>query len=163
MGLCLLLLSCVSIPDVPLPTFDVGVTSEKNSGLVEISVTTDWQSQGFLVTEGINGFDISIKNNTDKIVRIVWEKSSLTYNGNSYTPFIEGQKYTNSSEPMAPTVVPAKGQIGKAVFSSGQPYYKSGKYGGWRMRTITASDIVIVLCLESGDIEDYFTATITKK
>lgn len=162
MGFSFLFLSCVTKPNLPAPTFDVSITSENNTELVEINVATDWQSKGIFIDEGINGFDISITNRTDKIIRIVWEKSSLTYYGNSYTPFIEGQKYSNSSEPMAPTVIPANGQIGKSVFSSGQPYYKSGEYGGWRMRTINAPVILIVLCIESGEIEDYFTATIKK-
>jgi len=158
-----LFFSCVSSPRIASDKFNVAIVAEKDSGLVDIQAEVDWQEPNFIISGGINGFYLAIKNNSDKIVRVVWSKSSLNYFSNSYTPFIEGQKYTNSSEPMAPTVVPAKGKIGKSVFSSAQPYYMSGQYGGWRMQPISALEVVIVVCVESGDMEDYYTITITQK
>ncbi len=99
-------------------------------------------------------------NNTDKIIRIVWEKSSLSYNGGTYVPFVTGQKYINAGEPLAPSVIPAHGYMEKDVFSSGQVYYVSGQYGGWSMRNITASSVTIVICVESADLEDYYTVDV---
>jgi len=159
-SLALLVLSCASAPIVPPPKFDVVVNSEKSSGLVDITTLVNWRNGDFFSVEGITGFDISITNKSDKVVRVVWGKSSLSYLGNSYTPFIDGQKYINASEPMSPAVIPAKGQITKSVFSSGQPYYVSGKYGGWNMGSIPSRDVTIVLCVESGSIEDYYTISI---
>jgi hypothetical protein len=159
----LLFLSCASTPSTPPPSFTSDIQSEKNSELATISVTTQWQNAFLFTSAGISGFNVAIKNNTDKIIRVVWEKSSLSYAGQSFTPFITGQKYTNASEPMAATVVPSKGALEKDVFSSEQPYYESGQYGGWRMNPIIANSVIIVLCIQSGDIEDYYTITVNRE
>jgi hypothetical protein len=158
-----LFFSCATTPTTPPPSFKSDIQSEKNSELAIISVTTQWQNAFLFTSAGISGFSVAIKNNTDKIIRIVWEKSSLSYSGQSFTPFITGQKYTNASEPMAATVIPSKGALEKDVFSSEQPYYESGKYGGWRMNPIIANSVIIVLCVQSGDVEDYYTVTVNKE
>jgi len=159
----LLCFSCATTPTTPPPSFKSDIQSEKNSELAIISVTTQWQNAFLFTVSGISGFNVAIKNNTDKIIRVVWEKSSLSYSGQSFTPFITGQKYTNASEPMAAIVIPAKGALEKDVFSSEQPYYESGKYGGWRMNPIIANSVIIVLCVQSGDVEDYYTVTVNQE
>jgi hypothetical protein len=153
------LVSCATTPTVSR-NIDVQIKSETNSGMAEIAVIPTWREKTLFIAEGYSGFHGSFKNTTDKIVRIVWEKSSISYNGSSSTIFLEGQKYINASEPMSPTVIPAKGSVEKDIFSASQPDYVSGKYGGWRMINIPAQDVVIVLCIESGGQEDYYTVSI---
>ena len=157
----LMFVSCATTPPVAR-NIDVKIKSEANSGLAEISVVPAWHEKTLFSVEGYSGFHGSFKNTTDKIVRIVWEKSSISFNGSSSTIFLEGQKYMNASEPMTPTVIPAKGSVEKDLFSASQPYFMSGKYGGWAMSNIPAQNVTIVLCIESGGQEDYYTVSITQ-
>jgi hypothetical protein len=159
------LTSCLSVENTPPPNFTSTITSENDTGLAEIAITTEWQSKSFFAwAEGISGFELNVKNNSDKIIKLVWESSSLSYNGNSYTPFITGQKYIEASRPMNATVIPAKGNFNIDLFSSGQPYYSCGTYGsGWMMNPINSPSVIILLCIQSGTAEDYYTITVTKQ
>jgi hypothetical protein len=143
--------SCASMSAVQNPGFDTSVYSKNGDGIAKIDVDVMWQTGGVSggLYHGIEGFSISVVNKTDDIISLVWSKSSLSYNGKSYLPFIEGQKYSESSTPQNPTVIPANGQTNVNVFSSGQPYYATGQYGGWRMSPIDAKEVVIVLSVES--------------
>ena len=152
----LLLMSCTTLKSNY--DYDVQIQSELESGLVTLNVEPQWGAYYF--TQGISGFSVQIENNTEKIVKIVWELSSISYGGSSYTLFIEGQKYIDSEVPMAPTVIAGNGLIEKSIFSSAQPKYSSGSYGGWSMRVLDPSDITIILCVQSGDIEDFYTITV---
>ena len=157
----IVLVSCATAPTVAR-NIDVQIKSETNSGMAEIGVIPTWREKSLFSAEGYSSFHGSFKNMTDKIVRIVWEKSYISYNGTSSTIFLEGQKYINASEPMSPTVIPAKGSVEKDMFSASQPYFVSGKFGGWRMTNIPAQDVIIVLCIESGGQEDYYTISVSQ-
>jgi hypothetical protein len=145
--------SCVGAPPVP---YQYSVSSDKNSDLLAFDVQWGWNK----VFGGFSGFTVTFKSKTDKVVRIVWEKSSLSYAGQSYPPFIEGQKYSEATRPMAPTIVPGNGAVTKSVFSSQQPRYVEGQYGGWTMDPIPAKDVSLIFCVQSGDIEDYLTVVV---
>lgn len=156
--------------------------SERNSGLVTISVQTAWENagpgkgngpgnnpgdqpgngnnQGQMGHDRISGFSVVFHNNTNSPVLILWEKSSIRYNGGAYAPFIEGQQFGNVSGPMHNTVIPARGMVRKNIFSSQQPYNEPGNHGGWKMRSISADNVVLVFCVQSRDIEDYYTIAI---
>jgi hypothetical protein len=167
-----LLLSAISLtliagcaappPASPPPQFATTITSEKGSDLVKIDITPTWEQASIFNAAGISGFSANFKNNTNKVMRVIWEQSSISYGGNSHTLFITGQKYMEASKPMAPTVVPALGSMNKDIFSSAQPLLATGALGGWRMRTIQADKVEIVLCIAAGDIQDYFTIQIKK-
>jgi len=146
--------------------------SERKTGLVTISVQTAWEnggpgnkpgngnSQGNNGHDRITGFSVVFRNTTNSPVLIVWGKSSLKYNGGAFMPFIEGQKYEDFSRPMNATVIPPMGTVRKNIFSSQQPYSDSGKHGGWKMRPIMADNVVLVFCVQSRGIEDYYTIAI---
>ncbi len=160
-GAGFLIVSCATTPSISR-SFDVQVASEANTGMASISVIPKWQDKALFNIAGYSVFHGLFKNNTDKIVRINWEKSSVSYNGSSSTIFLEGQKYINASEPMSPTVIPAKGSVEKDLFSASQPYYVTGQYGGWRMNNIPATKVTLVLCIEGNGLEDYYTVSITQ-
>src|SRR5574344_1149066 len=54
---------------------------------------------------GYFGLLCSFTNTSNKTVRIVWNQSSLNYNGGSYSPFLSEQKFLNAAIPMAPSVI----------------------------------------------------------
>ncbi len=160
----LLVTGCsVSPPPSPPPEFVTTVVSEKNSNTAQIDVKPNWEQASLTNNAGISGLSTTIKNNTNKIVRIVWEKSSVSYGGHSHLPFITGQKFINASTPASPTVIPANGSDTKMVFSSDQPFYASAGFVGWRVRTIQANQITLVLCVVADGIEDYYTIEIKRK
>ena len=144
----ILLASCAATPPAsPQPTYFTTITSEKNSDLAAITIFPIWENASIFNAAGIAGFTINLKNNTNKIARVIWEESSINYNGNSYTLFISGQKYTDASKPMTPTILPALGSMQRDIFSSSQPLFTTGTLGGWRMRTIQAETIEIISAL----------------
>lgn len=148
--------------------------SERNSGMVTISVQPTWEKsgpgngngngngngEGQNKYDGIRVFSVVFHNNTDRAVQIIWDKSSLRYNGGSYAPFVEGQKYDNPSSYMKATVIPPRGTVKKNIYSSQQQYFDPGKFGGWKMRPILADNAVLVFCVQSWDMEDYYTISI---
>jgi hypothetical protein len=96
---------------------------------------------------GYRYFSVHFENTTNKILKIIWEKSSLVYGGNSFLPFISGQKYINANRPMPPTIVPPNSTIKKTVYSSGQVYYNE-RYNSWSTHLIPTLDIQIVFCVQ---------------
>jgi hypothetical protein len=148
--------SCAGGPAVQNPGFDISVENRTENVIADITVDVTWQKGGASggLYHGIHGFNFQVANKTDDIISLVWSKSSLSYNGKSYLPFIEGQKYIDSSSPQSPMVIPANGQTSVAIFSSGQPVYDSPVpgypySGGWRLQPINTNEVVIVLSVES--------------
>jgi hypothetical protein len=142
------------------PSFDVKVMYENDTPIATLAVEPKW-SNSYL--PGYAGFECEFHNNTAKVIKIIWSQSSVSYHNNSYVPFIDGQKYIDSTTPMPPTPIISKGVMSKTVYSSGQPYFSSGAYGGWSMNPIFWSGpIQIMFCIQSGEKEEYITATITE-
>jgi hypothetical protein len=132
------------------PGFVSKVNTNFEENIADISIETLWKKDGGMVVRpGIYGFHLIVKNATDDVISIVWSKSSLSYNGKSYIPFIEGQKYANATSPESPMIVPANGITNVNLFSAGQVTYISGQYGGWVLNTIQSTETHIVLCIES--------------
>ncbi|MCQ2982534.1 MAG: hypothetical protein MJ178_07250 [Treponemataceae bacterium] len=153
-----LFMSCASTPKVS--SFNIDVQYDSETPAVTLEIRPSWSSN-LLYGGGFSGFACTFTNDTDKTVRVVWDQSSLNYNGNSYVPFLEGQKYINAQEPMSPAAISKNSTISKNVFSSNQPYYESGKYGGWRMRPITSTSVELVFCIKTESGEEFIAATVS--
>ncbi|MCX7027598.1 MAG: hypothetical protein NT061_08975 [Spirochaetes bacterium] len=144
--------------------------SESKTSLVTISVQPAWaysgpgngngNAQGQKGHDRITSFSVVFRNTTNSPVLVVWGKSSLKYNNGAFSPFIQGQKYEDSARPMDATVIPPYGTIRKYIYSSQQLYSDSGKHNGWKMRSIEAKHVVLVFCVQSRDIEDYYTVVV---
>lgn len=143
--------------------YDISVTSDSGSGLLEISALSIWVEAAPLAIEGTKGFLVAMKNTSSRVVSIVWEKSSVFYNGTSNAPFIQGQKYSEATKPMSPMIIPPGETVKKEIYSSRQPFYLSGQSGGWVMLNMSGDKITILLFAESGDKSDYYTITATKR
>lgn len=155
-ALTLVLSSCMTTPKEPLRPYTITVTSEDEAAGIHISATY-FTSKELFGGEGIGGFNVTFKNSTSRIARVIWEESSINYNGNSFPVFIDGQKYAEASRPMPPTIITVGATVSKSVYSAAQPDYVSGQYGGWRMRPIHAASVQIVLCVEYEETKTYFT------
>lgn len=153
------IISCETSPNIKQPDYQSSITSEKSSDLVTLFVTADWKPLGWLNNAGLQGFNISILNNTEKIVRISWEKSSILYNGQSSKIVINGQKYIDANNPMSSTVLPGKSKIDQYLLSAAQLKFVER----WNISPIPSDNIVIVLCIQSNDIEDYYTIRVSTK
>jgi hypothetical protein len=155
LGLILVFLNaCIGGPAVKKPNFDISVSTREERLIADITLDVSWQEGGIAggLYHGIRGFSLQVANKTDDIISLVWSKSSLSYNGKSYLPFIDGQKYSESSKPQSPTVIPANGTTSISLFSSDQPYYTSpggGYSGGWKLMPIETNEIIIILSIES--------------
>lgn len=152
------IVSCASVPSSKV-TYDIQIDYESETPAVTLEVSPSW-SNNLIYGAGFGGFYCTFKNNTEKTVRIVWDESSLNYNGSTYVPFIEGQKYIDAQNPMSPAAITKNGSISKGVYSSNQPHYTSGKYGGWSMNPINANEVQLLFLVKSEKGEEYITATV---
>lgn len=149
--------SCSSTPSSKV-SYDVKIDYDSESPAVSLEVSPTWSNT--IYGSGFGGFFCTFKNNTERVVRIVWDESSLNYNGSTYVPFIEGQKYADAQNPMSPAAITKGGSISKGVYSSNQPHFRSGKYGGWSMMPINASEVQLIFMVRSEKGEEYITATV---
>lgn len=142
-----------------LESIEKEINYDSETPLAKLEIQPAWEDSFWRGT-GFKGFLCNFKNNSNESVRIVWAESSINYNGNSYVPFIDGQKYINAQEPMSPAVIAKSGTVSKVVYSSNQPYFISGQYGGWRMNNIEATDVQLLFMIKGKSKEEYITATI---
>ena len=150
--------SCASIPSSRV-TYDVQIDYESDNPAVTLQIIPSW-SNNLIYGAGFGSFACTFTNNTEKTVRVVWDESSLNYNGSSYVPFLEGQKYIDAQNPMSPAAITKGGTITKQVYSSSQPYYTSGIYGGWSMIPMSSSEVQLLFLIKSEAGEEYITATV---
>jgi len=54
---------------------------------------------------------------------------------------LKEKKNIDAQNPMSPAAITKNGSISKGVYSSNQPHYTSGKYGGWSMNPINANEV----------------------
>ena len=157
-------LSCASTGETSsatkkAPIFDVTYEYESENPAMSIVVSPKWSNHWM---GGFDSFACGFTNNTNKVAKIVWEGSTIYYGGSSYLPFIEGQKYIEAkSNPMPATALPKGGYLLKMVYSSEQPYFSSGKYGGWRMNPIITNEIKIIFQIDSENGTEYVTANVS--
>lgn len=152
------IVSCASVPSSKV-TYDIQIEYESETPAVTLEVSPSW-SNNLIYGAGFGGFLCTFKNNTEKTIRIVWDESSLNYNGSTYVPFIEGQKYIDAQNPMSPAAITKSGSISKGVYSSNQAHYTSGTYGEWSMTPINANEVQLLFLVKSEKGEEYITATI---
>ncbi len=172
-ALCCLMLvfsSCnVGGPEPNISLLNPG-SSDYNTEILKIA-NVYWNIDHKLLNGdyGFNGITIDFENPTDKTVMIVWEKSSFVFDGQSYPLFITGQKYSQSNEPMPPSAIPPKSFITKTIFASSQVTWKkklisifgSSEYT-WDTNPVYSAnhEIILIMCAQSGDKEDFYTVQI---
>lgn len=151
-ALALLLVGCVSFEERP---FTVEKTID-GEDVVEIGLVPRFMT-GFY-GDGTAGYDLVVKNTTDSIIKVNWSKSSISYNGRVYVPFLTGQKYIDHNNPMPPSVLASGGVMNIEVYSSDQPNYSSDL--GWIMVAIPSYSTVVTICVEHNDKDTYYVFTI---
>lgn len=156
-------MSCASMKSREMSMADYDIKNDRDkviSGVTVRVTNVGWGNNWLLRTEGISGISIVVENHTDAIVKILWEESSVSYYGRSFPVFLDGMKYTNAGQVNAPPTIVGKGQTAsREVYSSDQPDFVSGQYGGWQLGFM-AKDVQLVICVAKGDEKAYETITI---
>ena len=157
--LCFIVLSlaCASAPFSKAPEFNVSYEYESENPSVSISVEPNWDTR----KGGISYFTCIFTNNTNNYSKVVWEESGVYYGNRSYLPFIDGQNYADYNKPMSSSIIPKRSFILRELYSSDQVYYVTGKYGGWRMRTIMDNSIQIIFQIETDKGKEYVTVNVS--
>lgn len=157
--LLLLVLMITGCSTIPSRNVIVNTKSEKDSKFAAVEVSGIWSDRKDLIffKPGFKNFALKITNTSDKIIKIIWEQSSISYNNNSYPLFITGQKYIDSNNPMPPSIIPPHGSLEKDMWSSDQVQY----YKGWYTDNINADTAVISLCVEYEGAKEYFISNIS--
>jgi hypothetical protein len=155
--------SCASMKgrEMAMSDYDIQYDRDKNIEGLTIEVTNIvWGNNWMYDTEGIEGISITVKNGTDGILKILWEESSVSYSQKSFPVFLDGMKYANAGQVNAPPTIVGKGQsASRDVFSADQPFFVSGRYGGWRMGFMD-KDVLLVICVAKADAKVYETINI---
>jgi hypothetical protein len=151
--------SCSSTPPAPKPSFTASITTEKNSGILDIKYEVYQEARMFSGEWGVLGTNFTFKNNTSNVAKVIWAESSISYNGGTYSPFIEGQKFIDLNTPMPPLMIPGNKTASKDVYSTDQVSYSSG----WDVNKIYTNEITYIFSVTSGDIKDIYTVTLTKE
>ena len=113
--------------------------------------------------KGTYSYDIAIKNNTDDVLYVNWEKSAIYYNGISSYVLINNQSYFDRNDPMPSMMVPPRGITYRSVISADQPFYQPQVTFGptWLIKVLPTFDTQLVLCVESSQGESFYIFTIT--
>ena len=160
-----LALSCASSggvqTPVPAPEFNVAYEYESETPAISVTVEPVWgvykASYYDKAQWGIKQFQCKFSNNTNAIAKVVWEGSSLYFDGNSSVPFIDGQKFVEANRPMAAAVIPRGGFLEKIVHSSEQVHY----VGGWEILTIEANPVQIIFQIDSENGSEYVVVNVS--
>lgn len=160
-----LLVGCVTVPS---PGFDVAVVDGKMDDF-EITAEPIWLGDKFAFEEkkygpGVGLFLVKFNNKSNEVIKILWEESSIVYNGSSYTPFVAGQKYIDAGQPANPTIIHKNTAISKEVYSSEQVKYSDGYYvKGWYTTRIDSPKTALVFCVVREDSKKYITVEVLTK
>lgn len=145
-------IGCVSSPG-----FNYDITALSEVSVVDITVETRWNrgTRGMpgLGGPGILGFDTTVRNLTGDVISIVWARSTISYDGRSHMPFIEGQRFIDATTPQDPMIIPPNGSTRVFMSSAGQANFVQGH--GWRIFPVYTNTMTIVLCIERNN-ENYF-------
>lgn len=147
---CLLFWTVFSQEILTLPIYSVTIEQDNKCEGVEISVVPMIEQS---IIPGFLCFNVNIKNNSGKIVKIDWEQSSFFFNSTSNVPFISGQKYSDATKTSPPSIIPNSEETSIDVFSSGNVFYKSK----WYILPIFEEKISLVLCIQNGNNQYYYT------
>jgi len=161
-------LSCVSTGGAVMTLSDFDIQYDRDKSIEGLSIQATnvyWDTTNILGmgNKSIKGISIEVNNQTDAIVKILWDESSISYEGKSFPVFLDGMKYINAGQVNAPPTIIAKGQTTRRdVYSSDQPHYTSGQYGGWYMG-LMADEVQLVVCTAKGDEKSYETIAVKIK
>jgi hypothetical protein len=133
-----------------MPVYKLTVEQEIKMEGIELLVNPAIEESIF---PGFSYFDIKVKNNTGKILKILWDQSSLFYNSTSHVPFISGQKYSDATKPAPSSIIPNTGDLSVEVFSSSEVFYKSD----WYILPIYEENITLLLCIQVDNKCNYYT------
>jgi hypothetical protein len=153
-----MVLSCRSTPkNTEPPVFDIVIETQSTSNLVEIEVIPVPQNApGIGYTGSIDCFDLTVKNNIDDIVSVVWEQSSISYGNTTYTPALGIQRRFEANRPASQMVIPSKGESTVSLFSAGQVVQND-------IEPISNNQIVIILGVQYKTELAYYTVTVSGK
>lgn len=144
---------CASTTSHPAREFQINITPEKELPGVTIAVEPVWHTG--LLGSGFEGFRLSIDNQSDNLIRISWERSSIITGSDSAPLFIEGQKYSDAGKPAPDMAIPSKTLIRKEIFSSTQPQFLTGS--GWFMYPIASATVTLLINVQAAGNEDNYT------
>lgn len=81
-------------------------------------VTTWYPIYLMLEWNSVKGVEILISNKSENTITIIWEKSSITYNKETHSIFISGQKYIEAGRSADNITIPPQGNILKEIYPS---------------------------------------------
>jgi len=85
---------------------------------------------------------ITVENNSDQPIEIVWNDSSfIDMNRSAKRIFHSGVKYTDREQALPNTTVPPLAKVEDAAIPTSNVYFVEGRYGGWSERALFPSEV----------------------
>ena len=82
-------------------------------------------------------FNFTLRNKTNHSIKIPWDEVAyINYRGESMRCIHRGIKLIDRNNEQAPTIVAKNSTLTDLLIPSDHIYYVSGKYGGWRERSL---------------------------
>lgn len=147
----LVITGCASVDNSIVPNVESSIDGDN---VAEVVAMPSYGSAYF--EKGTLGYNLIVKNTSDSIIKVNWEKSSINYGSVSSLLFITGQKYIDANNPMPASTIPVNGSLTKEVYSSNQVFY-GGTTVGWMMMPIKSYDSTLVICIEHDGKDTYYT------
>lgn len=94
-------------------------------------------------------YGMTVSNKTDQVMKIVWNDSAETFEGNSSTLLPDGAKYADATASKVDTVIPPHATITKSVAPSSNVYHDPQL--GWMERLLMPGEHTIYLQLLVND------------
>lgn len=102
-------------------------------------------------------FNVLVQNNTGRIIKVKFEESSITYNGKTSVPFIEGQKYLDAGNPPPNKIIPNGTTSEFSMYAANQV---SWEYSNWHVSSM-GDNVTVILAVEI-ESKTYYWVTYAK-
>ncbi len=120
----------------------IEIESDYNNEDVNVQVFGMYEEKDSITN--IKCFRVKIKNETEKIIKLKFDESSITYNDRTSVPFIDGQKYKDAGT-IPPTKIIPKGNTSEVLlFAANQISWDNDD---WRIAPMS-DDVTVILAVE---------------
>jgi hypothetical protein len=108
----------------------------------------------YISHDGYVGLNITLKNNTNSVMRIIWENSSISDSAGSHGIFLSGQRYATAGNANPPLILPPRDENLTSVYSADCVEFVANN---WRMNNMSGNSFKLTICYSVDDKEEYIS------
>lgn len=136
--------------------YEITINSTYNKDDIVVDFNTTPFEKKRKQVGGIASVLVKIQNKSQGLIKTNFAYSSITHEGKTYIPFLDGMQYKDASRSIPPDKVIPPGLDMQFDF------YSSAQVKGATLGALEASDIVLVLCLNINSSDYFYTVRIKR-